>query len=154
MSTLNAVSLGSSSPMSLPVNSAPSTSHPAISSSPMTVDMNLWQNKANAAAPSLQLPSSRLKAMLIARDMDFEMEFLGSEAQAANNQRQQLMDEISRLTSTASCFSRTQSDACKPRRHVRVSRPFVDFSVAAAHESVYPNIPVAVPYCCTASPEH
>ncbi|KAI4384536.1 hypothetical protein MLD38_002677 [Melastoma candidum] len=107
MSTLSAISLGSSSPMSLPVTSALSTSPPANSSSPIPVNMNLWQNKANATSPSVQLPGSRLKASLSARDMDFEMEFLGSEAQAANNQRQQLMDEISRLTSTASCFSRT-----------------------------------------------
>ncbi|KAI4339162.1 hypothetical protein MLD38_024131 [Melastoma candidum] len=78
----------------------------AISSSPKNVNMGSWQNKPKATPPSLQLSSSRLKAALSARDMDLEMELLGLEAQAASRQQQQLMDEISRLTSSPSCFSR------------------------------------------------
>jgi hypothetical protein len=38
---------------------------------------NLWQNKINLTPPSLQLPGSRLKSALSARDMDLEMELLG-----------------------------------------------------------------------------
>lgn len=100
MSTLSPLSLGSPS-VSLPVTSTPPMSPLAASSSPMSV--NLWQSKANKLSPPmLQLPGSRLKTTLSARDLDLEMELRGLERQA---QQHQLMEEISRLSSPSSCFS-------------------------------------------------
>ncbi|KAI4302428.1 hypothetical protein MLD38_038173 [Melastoma candidum] len=108
MSMLSAISLGTSSPMSMPAaTSSPVMSPLAISTSSKNGNMmSSWQNKAKVTPPSLQLSSSRLKAALSARDMDLEMELLGLEPQAANRKQQQLMDEISRLTSSPSSFSR------------------------------------------------
>ncbi|KAL6977476.1 hypothetical protein U1Q18_026275 [Sarracenia purpurea var. burkii] len=60
---------------------------PIASSSPMAG--NPWQNMVNLTPPTLQLPGSRLKSALSARDLEFEMEFL---------LRQQLIDELSGLS--------------------------------------------------------
>lgn len=96
MSTLSPLSLGSPS-VSLPITSTPPMSPLAASSSPMSV--NLWQSKANKLSPPmLQLPGSRLKTTLSARDLGLEMDLLGLE-------NHQLMEEISRLSSPSSCFN-------------------------------------------------
>ncbi|KAI3823593.1 hypothetical protein L1987_05032 [Smallanthus sonchifolius] len=51
------------------------------------VNGNLWQNKlVQLTPPALQLPGSRLKAALNARDLKMEIEFL---------QRQQMVDDLS-----------------------------------------------------------
>lgn len=89
MTTLSPLSLNSPS-LPLPATSTPPMSPLAASSSPK--GMNLWQNKINLTPPSLQLPGSRLKTALSARDFDFELEKQAS-------QRQQLIEEISRLSS-------------------------------------------------------
>lgn len=94
MTTLSPLSLNSPS-LPLPATSTPPMSPLAASSSPK--GMNLWHNKINLTPPSLQLPGSRLKTAMSARDFDFELEFLGLEKQAS--QRQQLIEEISRLSS-------------------------------------------------------
>ncbi|XP_030450807.1 zinc finger CCCH domain-containing protein 29-like [Syzygium oleosum] len=94
MTTLSPLSLNSPS-LPLPATSTPPMSPLAASSSPK--GMNLWQSKINLTPPSLQLPGSRLKSALSARDFDLELELLGLEKQAS--QQHQLMEEISRLSS-------------------------------------------------------
>ncbi|XP_030488827.2 zinc finger CCCH domain-containing protein 29 [Cannabis sativa] len=100
MATLSPLALGPSS-MPLPATSTPPMSPLANSSSPK--NGGLWQNKANHnTPPALQLPGSRLKTALCARDLGLEMELLGMESHANQQQHQQqqfLLDEISRLSS-------------------------------------------------------
>ncbi|KAI5346584.1 hypothetical protein L3X38_014463 [Prunus dulcis] len=94
-----------SSPMSQPTTSTPPMSPLATSSSPK--NGALWQNKVNLTPPALQLPGSRLKSALSARDLDLEMELLGLDSHSSQQQKhqhqqqqqQQLWDEISRLSS-------------------------------------------------------
>lgn len=60
----------------------------------------LWQNKITIAPPLLQLPGSRLKTALNAREMDLEMEFVGLESiHTQVHHRQQLIDDLSSLSS-------------------------------------------------------
>ncbi|KAF8009706.1 hypothetical protein BT93_J0634 [Corymbia citriodora subsp. variegata] len=101
MTTLSPLSLNSPS-LPLPTTSTPPMSPLAASSSPK--GMNLWQNKINLTPPSLQLPGSRLKTALSARDFDLELEYLGLEKQAS--QQQQLIEEISRLSSPSHMWSK------------------------------------------------
>ncbi|MBS2599629.1 hypothetical protein KFY57_26130, partial [Salmonella enterica subsp. enterica serovar Typhimurium] len=77
MATMSPLSLGSSS-LTLPAVSTPPMSPlTAASSSPKSG--GLWQNKVNLTPPALQLPGSRLKTALCARDLDLEMKLLGLE---------------------------------------------------------------------------
>ena len=96
MATLSPLALGPSS-MSLPAASTPPMSPLAASSSPK--NGGLWQNKVNLTPPALQLPGSRLKTALSARDLGLEMELLGLDSHTSQQQQQQLLDEISRLSS-------------------------------------------------------
>ncbi|XWS65840.1 hypothetical protein CRYUN_Cryun05aG0148200 [Craigia yunnanensis] len=105
MQTLSPLALGSSS-LPLPTASTPPMSPLAASSSPK--NGCLWQNKINLTPLALQLPGSRLKTAFSARDFDLEMELLGLENHASQLQQQQLMDEISRLSSP-SCWSKEYS---------------------------------------------
>ncbi|XWS56738.1 hypothetical protein CRYUN_Cryun09bG0111200 [Craigia yunnanensis] len=105
MATLSALALGSSS-LPLPTASTPPMSPLAASSSPK--NGALWQNKINLTPPALQLPGSRLKTAFSARDFDLEMELLGLDNHASQLQQQQLMDEISSLSSP-SCWSKEYS---------------------------------------------
>ncbi|KAK6227795.1 zinc finger protein [Theobroma cacao] len=105
MATLSPLALGSSS-LPLPSTSTPPMSPLAASSSPKAG--GLWQNKINLTPPVLQLPGSRLKTAFSARDLDLEMELLGLENHASQLQQQQLMDEISSLSSP-SCWSKEYS---------------------------------------------
>lgn len=93
--TMSPLALSSSSlPMSTTVSTPPMS--PLAASSPKSG--GLWQNKVGLTPPSLQLPGSRLKAALSARDLDLEMELLGLESPAAQ-QKQQLMEEMTRISS-------------------------------------------------------
>lgn len=103
MSTMSPIALSSSS-FSLPTTSTPPMS-PLTSASHSPKNGNLWQNKANLTPPALQLPGSRLKTALSARDFDLGMELLGLESQVS---QQQLLDEISRLSSP-SCWNKDLS---------------------------------------------
>ncbi|XP_016492180.2 zinc finger CCCH domain-containing protein 29-like [Nicotiana tabacum] len=99
MSTLSPLALGSSS-MMLPTTttSTPPMSPAATCSSPM--GGNMWQGKVNLTPPALQLPGSRLKTSLNARDLDLDMEMLGLESIRTQQQlRQQLIDEMAGLSS-------------------------------------------------------
>ncbi|KAK4792609.1 hypothetical protein SAY86_023044 [Trapa natans] len=87
MASVTPLSLGPPATTSTPPLSPMATSS---ASSPKT--LSLWQNKVKLTPPTLQLPGSRLKTALCARDLELEME---------------LMEEISRLSSSSpSCFSR------------------------------------------------
>ncbi|GKU92130.1 hypothetical protein SLEP1_g5898 [Rubroshorea leprosula] len=101
MATLSPLVLGTSS-LPLPTTSTAPMSPLAASSSPKSG--GLWQNKVNLTPPALQLPGSRLKTAFSARDLDLGMEFLALENQNSQLQQQQLMDEISALSS--SCWSK------------------------------------------------
>ncbi|KAJ1382055.1 Zinc finger, CCCH-type [Sesbania bispinosa] len=91
------LSLSSSSlPMSTVSSSTPLMSPLAAVSSPKSG--SLWQNKINPTPPSLQLPGSQLKTTFNARDFDLEMELLGLQ-RSSNQQQQQLIEEIARLSS-------------------------------------------------------
>jgi hypothetical protein len=92
MSSISPLSLGSPSVL-IPSTSSPPT--PSGSSSPI----GGWTNHSNVVPPALQLPGSRLKSALCARDMDLDMELLGLES---HRRRQQFMDEISGLSSPSS----------------------------------------------------
>ncbi|KAL2526576.1 Zinc finger CCCH domain-containing protein 29 [Abeliophyllum distichum] len=97
LTTLSPLSLGSSSLM-LPNTSTPPMSPSVTCSSPM--GGSLWQNKVNHSLPTLQLPGSRLKTALSARDMELDMDLLGLEKiRTHHQQRQQLVDEMSSLSS-------------------------------------------------------
>lgn len=101
MSSMSPLSLNSSS-MLLPPTSTPPMSPSANSSPPKGTT---WQNKVNPTPPMLQLPGSRLKTSLSARDLDLdlELELLRLEGHHRQQQQQlQLMDEISRLSSPTS----------------------------------------------------
>ncbi|XAR65948.1 hypothetical protein NMG60_11011966 [Bertholletia excelsa] len=98
MSTLSPLALGSSS-LLMPSTSAPPMSPSATCSSPMAGSM--WQSKVNLTPPTLQLPGSRLKTAVSARDL--ELELLGLESlRTQQQQRQQLIDELSGLPSPSS----------------------------------------------------
>ncbi|KAJ0847190.1 putative transcription factor C3H family [Helianthus annuus] len=80
------IEMGSMSPLALGSN--PTMSPPG---SPM------WQNnKVNhSTPPALQLPGSRLKTALNARDLDFDMPLLGSESVRTQHQQRQMIDDLS-----------------------------------------------------------
>ncbi|KAL2317122.1 hypothetical protein Fmac_030998 [Flemingia macrophylla] len=94
MSAMSPLTLSSTS-LPMPTVSTPPMSPLAAASSPKSG--NLWQNKINLTPPSLQLPGSRLKSALNARDLEMEMELLGLESPA--RQQQQLIEEIARISS-------------------------------------------------------
>nr|XP_027104317.1 zinc finger CCCH domain-containing protein 29-like [Coffea arabica]XP_027110784.1 zinc finger CCCH domain-containing protein 29-like [Coffea arabica] len=97
MATLSPLTLGSSS-MLMPTTSTPPMSPSTACSSPLGTSM--WQNKMNLTPPTLQLPGSRLKTALNARDLDLELELLGLESiRTQQQQRQQLIDEMAGLAS-------------------------------------------------------
>ncbi|KAG5253822.1 zinc finger CCCH domain-containing protein [Salix suchowensis] len=91
--SVSPLSLGSSSVL------MPSTSTPPMTPSGSSSPMGGWTNQSSMVPPALQLPGSRLKAALCARDMDLDMELFGLES---HRRRQQLMDEISGLSSPSS----------------------------------------------------
>ncbi|KAF6153661.1 hypothetical protein GIB67_027528 [Kingdonia uniflora] len=93
MSGINPLGLGSPSYLKLST-STPPMSPSSAATSPM------WQNQSSFAPPTLQLPGSRLKSSMSARDMDFDMDMLSLE-----HQRQQLMDEISNNSSRSTWSS-------------------------------------------------
>ncbi|KAK4756043.1 hypothetical protein SAY87_009800 [Trapa incisa] len=70
---------------------SPKSFSPPVSPMAGQKNMGLW----SSPPPSLQLPGSRLKAGLTARDMDVEMELLGL-------RNSQLLEEMSRLSSSSS----------------------------------------------------
>ncbi|KAK4769074.1 hypothetical protein SAY86_027224 [Trapa natans] len=71
--------------------STPPLSPMAASSASSPKNVSLWQNKVKLTPPTLQLQGSRLKTALCARDLDLKTG---------------LMEEISRLSSPSSHFSR------------------------------------------------
>ncbi|KAF9599415.1 hypothetical protein IFM89_036995 [Coptis chinensis] len=64
--------------------------------------MYTFKNQSNLIPPTLQLPGSRLKSALSARDLELDMNMLGFENRHHHQQQQALMDEISNLSSPAS----------------------------------------------------
>ncbi|KAJ4980184.1 hypothetical protein NE237_010964 [Protea cynaroides] len=96
MGSMSPLTLGSPSVLMHPT-STPPMSPSAACSSPM--GGALWQN--SLVPPTLQLPGSRLKSTLSARDFDLELELLRLEGHHSQ-QQQQLMDDISTLSSQSS----------------------------------------------------
>ncbi|XP_010264620.1 PREDICTED: zinc finger CCCH domain-containing protein 66-like isoform X2 [Nelumbo nucifera] len=96
MAPMSPVALGSSSLLMLSTSTPPMSPSVAPSS---PIGGALWQNQPGLAPPTLQLPGSRLKTTLSARDMDLDMELLGLDR---HHQQQQLMDEISNLSTQSS----------------------------------------------------
>ncbi|XP_051121240.1 zinc finger CCCH domain-containing protein 29 [Andrographis paniculata] len=96
MTALSPLSLGSPSLM-LPNTSTPPMSPSVVASS--SSPMGGWQNKVNLTPPALQLPGSRLKAALSARDMDLDMELRGLDKIHTQQQRQQQLEELASLSS-------------------------------------------------------
>ncbi|KAK1421340.1 hypothetical protein QVD17_23592 [Tagetes erecta] len=81
--SVGSIEMGSMSPLAL--GSTPPMS-PSIGSVSTQVNGNLWQNKfVHSTPPALQLPGSRLKTSLNARDLNMEIELL---------QRQQMIDDL------------------------------------------------------------
>ncbi|TYI45183.1 hypothetical protein E1A91_D13G018600v1 [Gossypium mustelinum] len=102
MANLSPLALGSSA-LPLPTTSTPPMSPLAVASSPKSG--GLWHKQVNLTPPTLQLPGSRLKTAFNARDFDLEMQLLALENHASQLQQQQLMDEISSLSSP-SCWTK------------------------------------------------
>ncbi|KAI3907815.1 hypothetical protein MKW98_027127 [Papaver atlanticum] len=101
MSNMSPLALGSPSAL-MHSNSTPPMSPLAASSSPM--GGGLWQNQSNLIPPTLQLPGSRLKTAMSARDMELDMDMLGLSPyhhHQQQQQQQQMMDEMSNLSSQA-----------------------------------------------------
>ncbi|KAK6927125.1 Zinc finger, CCCH-type [Dillenia turbinata] len=96
MANITPLALGSPSVLVPPASSPPLT--PTAASSPN--GGLLWQNQANFTTPTLQLPGSRLKSTLSARDMDLDVELLGLDSH--HRRQQQLMEEMSSLSSPSS----------------------------------------------------
>ncbi|XP_050209691.1 zinc finger CCCH domain-containing protein 29-like [Mercurialis annua] len=97
MATLSPLNLGSSS-LALPSVSTPPMS-PLATASSSPKNGGSWQNKLNLTPPTLQLQGSRLKTAYCARDFELERELLGLENHNSQLQRQQLIDELSGLSS-------------------------------------------------------
>ncbi|XP_071738502.1 zinc finger CCCH domain-containing protein 29-like [Rutidosis leptorrhynchoides] len=77
--SVGSMEMGSMSPLGI-------GSTPPMSPSIAPVSTNMWQNKfVHVTPPALQLPGSRLKTSLNARDLDIEMEMI---------QRQQMIDDL------------------------------------------------------------
>ena len=76
---------------------SPSSTPPLTPGVSSPLGGTMWQTQCNIAPPTLQLPGSRLKAALSARDMDLDAELLGLESQ--RRRQQQFMDELSCLPS-------------------------------------------------------
>lgn len=95
MPSPKSLSMDMTSAMSMsPLASTPPGSPSVVtSSSPMGGSM--WQNKATP--PALQLPGSRLKTALSARDVDLDLEMLGLE-RIRTQQRQQMVEEMASLS--------------------------------------------------------
>ncbi|WCJ29171.1 Zinc finger CCCH domain-containing protein 66 [Euphorbia peplus] len=93
MSSISPLALGSPSVM------IPPTSTPPMSPSGPSSPISGWPNQSSIIPPNLQLPGSRLKSALNARDMELDMELIGFEN---HRRRQQLIDEISGLSSPSS----------------------------------------------------
>ncbi|XP_071935451.1 zinc finger CCCH domain-containing protein 66-like [Coffea arabica] len=96
IASISPLALGSPSIMMPPTSTPPMT--PSGASSP--IGGSMWPNQPTLAPPTLQLPGSRLKAAINARDIDFDAELLGLDG---NRQwRQQLLDDLSSLSSPSS----------------------------------------------------
>ncbi|PNY16806.1 zinc finger CCCH domain-containing protein 66-like [Trifolium pratense] len=87
MGSLSPMSLGSPSVLIPPSSTPPLT--PSGASSPVAATA-MWQTQSNVSVPSLQLPKSRLKTGMTARDIDSDIAML---------RKQLMMDEISGLPS-------------------------------------------------------
>ncbi|KAL7146838.1 hypothetical protein ABFS83_06G068700 [Erythranthe nasuta] len=89
------------SPKPVPVELSPS---PPMSPSVVNCSSPMWmQNKMASLStppPSLQLPGSRLKSALSARDVEFNMELLGLERIRTQQQQRQLVEEMAGLSSS------------------------------------------------------
>lgn len=116
LASISPLALGSPSVMVPPSSTPPLT--PTGVSSPMAGG-GMWQNQLNFIPPALQLPSSRLKTALNARDMDLEMELLGMEN---HRRRQQLIDEISGLSSPSSWKNPMSTPSAFSDRNGEVNR--------------------------------
>jgi hypothetical protein len=97
LTTLSPLSLGSSSVLLSNASTTPIS--PSVSSP--VGGGNMWQNKMNLTPPALQLPGSRLKTSLSARDLEPDVELLGLERirTQRQQQRQQLVEEMANLSS-------------------------------------------------------
>ncbi|GFZ01590.1 zinc finger (CCCH-type) family protein [Actinidia rufa] len=95
MTSISPITLGSPSRLVPPASTPPMT---PLGASPMNGSM--WQKHPNIVPPALQLSRSRLKTASSARDMDLDAELLGLESY--RRRQQQLMDEISSLSSPTS----------------------------------------------------
>lgn len=101
-STASTLEMGSISPMSLGSPSVlipPSSTPPLTSSgasSPVAATA-MWQTPSNVSIPTLQLPKSRLKTGMTARDINSDIAMLRVETQ--RRKQQLLIDEMSGLSS-------------------------------------------------------
>ncbi|KAK6935724.1 Ankyrin repeat [Dillenia turbinata] len=119
MANITPLALGSPSVLIPPASTPPLT--PTAASSPN--GGSLWQNQANITPPTLQLPGSRLKSTLSARDMDLDVELLGLESY--RRRQQQLMEEMSGLSSPSSwngTFSSAAAFATPGERNGELNR--------------------------------
>ncbi|XP_050236875.1 zinc finger CCCH domain-containing protein 66 [Mercurialis annua] len=93
--------MGSISPLALgsPPVLMPSSSTPPMTPTGSSSPMGGWPSQSSIVPPTLQLPGSRLKSALSARDMDLDMELLGLDS---HRRRQRMMDELSGLSSPSS----------------------------------------------------
>ncbi|KAK9168117.1 hypothetical protein Syun_000257 [Stephania yunnanensis] len=85
---LNPLALGSPSGLMIPTSTPPMSPAGAGAGASLSP---VWQNPSTLMAPpTLQLPGSRLKSAICARDMELDMELLGMDG----HHQQQLIDEL------------------------------------------------------------
>ncbi|KAL8233607.1 hypothetical protein R6Q59_019707 [Mikania micrantha] len=86
---VGSMEMGSMSPLALGSTSSSMMSPPV---SPV------WQNKvSHLTPPALQLPGSRLKTSLNARDLEIDMELIGSESIRTQQHRRQMIDDLANV---------------------------------------------------------
>lgn len=100
----SAFDLASVSPLTL---NSPTTMMPPTSTPPMTPSGasspnggSIWTAQSTLVPPTLQLPGSRLKSSIHARDIDYDAELFGLEGH--NHRHQQYFDDLTSISSPSS----------------------------------------------------
>ncbi|KAI5674987.1 hypothetical protein M9H77_05937 [Catharanthus roseus] len=94
LASVSPLNLGSPSAMMPPTSTPPMT--PSGASSP--IGGSIWANQSTLIPPTLQLPGSRLKSSINARDIDFDVDLSGLD----HLRQQQFFDDLNTISSPSS----------------------------------------------------
>lgn len=96
LASVSPLTLNSASAMMPPTSTPPMT--PSGASSP--VGGSIWTTQSTLVPPTLQLPVSRLKSSIHARDIDYEADLFGLDGH--HNRHQQFFDDLTSISSPSS----------------------------------------------------